>query len=163
VTGQVAAERFGTKLPHGVDAPRLARGLLGAWAGATLGPDQLDTARLLVSELVTNAVVHGRGKITLRVWLRADAVRVEVRDQGEGFAHSPRRPEAPIPGGWGLQLVSMQSSRWGIGHDCARVWFELDLDGALATPDGSPSTVSASQSPPAGMSDDRPLPQGTLR
>ena len=159
----MAAERFGTKLPHGVDAPRLARGLLGAWAGATLGPDQLCTARLLVSELVTNAVVHGRGKITLRVWLRVDAVRVEVRDQGGGFAHSARRPEAHMAGGWGLQLVSMQSSRWGIGDDCARVWFELDLDGARVTPDGSPSTVSASKSPPADMSEGHPRSQHTLR
>jgi anti-sigma regulatory factor (Ser/Thr protein kinase) len=159
----MAAERFGTNLPHGVDAPRLARGLLGAWAGATLGPDQLDTARLLVSELVTNAVVHGRGKITLRLWLRPEAVRVEVRDQGAGFAHSARRPEAPMTGGWGLQLVRMQSSRWGIDDGCARVWFELDHNGALAASDGSPSSVSAPESPPPDMSHDRPRSQHTLR
>ncbi len=89
VRGQMAVERFGTRLPHEVDAPRFARGLLGAWTGATLEPDQLDTARLLVSELVTNAVLHGRGTITLRVWLRADAVRVEVRDQGAEICSSP--------------------------------------------------------------------------
>lgn len=137
----MAVERFGTRLPHRVDAPRLARGLLRAWAGAALEPDQLDTATLLGSELVTNAVVHGRGKITLRVWLRADAVRVEVRDQGGGFTHR-RRPEAPLSGGWGLQMVSTESSRWGVGDECSRVWFELDLDGALATRAGSASTVA---------------------
>src|ERR1700733_1481993 len=140
----MAVERFRTRLPHEVDAPRFARGLLGAWTGATLEPDQLDTARLLVSELVTNAVLHGRGKITLRLWLRADAVRVEVRDQGAGFMYMGQRPEVPRPGGWGLQLVSMQSSRWGIADDCARVWFELDLDRGPATQDRSSSTVSTS-------------------
>jgi anti-sigma regulatory factor (Ser/Thr protein kinase) len=145
----MAVERFGTRLPHEVDAPRLARGLLGAWAGATLEPDQLDTARLLVSELVTNAVLHGRGTITLRAWLRADAVRVEVRDQGERFAFTDRRPEAAITSGWGLHMVSRESSRWGIGDDCARVWFELDLDRAPATTNGSPSAVSTPERPPA--------------
>jgi hypothetical protein len=37
-----------------------------------------------------------------------------------------------MTGGWGLQMVSMQSSRWGVGTECARVWFELDRDGAPA-------------------------------
>jgi serine/threonine-protein kinase RsbW len=129
----VAAERFGTGLPHRADAPGIARGLLQNWAGATLEGDQLDTARLLVSELVSNAVLHGQGTITLDVWLRADALRVEVLDQGAGFAHDVRRREAPVPGGWGLQMVSTESSRWGISGDCARVWFELDLAGAPAT------------------------------
>jgi anti-sigma regulatory factor (Ser/Thr protein kinase) len=104
-------------------------------AGATLQRDQLDTARLLVTELVTNAVLHGEGEITLRAWMRSDALRVEVRDQGGGFAHHDRRPEARTAGGWGLQMVSIQSSRWGVSGECARVWFELDLDGALATSD----------------------------
>jgi anti-sigma regulatory factor (Ser/Thr protein kinase) len=73
----------------------------------------MDTARLLVSELVTNAVLHGQGEITLDVCLGPDALRVEVRDQGGGFAHDVRRPGAPIVGGWGLQAVSMQSTRLG--------------------------------------------------
>ncbi len=93
-------------------------------------PDQLDTARLLVSELVSNAVLHGEGKITLSAWLGADALHVEVRDQGGRFAHEDRPPDARVTGGWGLQLVSTESSRWGISNDSARVWFELDLNGA---------------------------------
>jgi anti-sigma regulatory factor (Ser/Thr protein kinase) len=132
VTGQLAAERFGTGLPHGADAPGIARGLLRSWAGAMLDRDQLDTARLLVSELVSNAVTHGQGTITFDVWLRADALRVEVLDQGAAFGDDRRPPEAPLSGGWGLEMVRTQSSRWGISGDCARVWFELDLDGAPA-------------------------------
>jgi anti-sigma regulatory factor (Ser/Thr protein kinase) len=133
VRRQVDAEQFETRLSHGADAPRIARDLVSGLAGATLRPDQLDTARLLVSELVTNAVRHGDGEITLSAWMRPDALRVEVRDQGRGFAHHGRRPEARIAGGWGLQMLSIESSRWGVNGECAQVWFELDLDGALAT------------------------------
>jgi anti-sigma regulatory factor (Ser/Thr protein kinase) len=129
-----AAERFGTELPHGAEAPGIARGLLRSWAGAALDGRQLDTARLLVSELVSNAVLHGQGTITLDVWLGPDALRVEVLDQGEEFPHVARRPDASMTGGWGLEMVRRESNRWGVGTDCARVWFELDLNGARAAP-----------------------------
>jgi anti-sigma regulatory factor (Ser/Thr protein kinase) len=134
---QVVGEQFGETLPQQVGAPGMARGLLKTWAGSALEPHQLNTARLLVSELVTNAVLHGQGEITLSVWLRADALRVEVRDQGDAFSHDGRGPERPTAGGWGLELVSAESSRWGVGSERARVWFELDLDGLPATSNGS--------------------------
>ncbi len=137
----MAAERFETKLPRAADAPRVARGFLRAWAGATLQADQLDTARLLVSELVSNAVLHGEGEVSLSVWLRADALRVEVCDQGRAFAYEGQRPQPPMTGGWGLQMLSMQSSRWGVSGESARVWFELDLDGTAAIPNGSASST----------------------
>ena len=73
MTEQLAAERFEARLSRGPDAPRIARTLLRTWAAGTLARDQLDTARLLVSELVTNAVLHGQGETTLRAWLRAAA------------------------------------------------------------------------------------------
>ena len=139
MNGQLAADRFETRLPRTAAAPRVARGFLRSWAGGTLEADQLATARLLVSELVTNAVLHGRGEVNLRAWLRPDALRVEVRDQGGAFAHEGRRPDAPMAGGWGLQMVSTQSSRWGVSSECARVWFELDLNGAPTASNGSAS------------------------
>ena len=139
MSGQLAADRFETRLPRTAAAPGVARRFLRSWAGGTLRADQLDTARLLVSELVSNAVLHGRGEVNLRAWLRPDALRVEVRDQGGAFAHEGRRPDAPMTGGWGLQMVSMQSSRWGVSRECARVWFELDLNGAPTAPNGSAS------------------------
>jgi hypothetical protein len=110
-------------------------------------PDQLQTARLLVSELVSNAVIHGEGQITLCVWLRADAVRVEVRDQGAGFALGEQQPSRTSVGGWGLWLVSTQSSRWGVSDNCARVWFELDHDGAPCMSERPEFTTSQTQSP----------------
>jgi anti-sigma regulatory factor (Ser/Thr protein kinase) len=141
MSGQLPADRFETKLPRARDAPSVARSFLRAWAGATLRADQLDTARLLVSELVTNAVLHGEGEVSLSVWLRPDALRVEVCDEGGPFAHEGPRPEPPMTGGWGLHMLSMQSSRWGVSGDSARVWFELDLNGAAAIHNGSASST----------------------
>ncbi len=46
-----------------------------------------------------------------------------------------------MTGGWGLQMLSMQSSRWGVSGESARVWFELDLNGAAATHNGSASAT----------------------
>jgi serine/threonine-protein kinase RsbW len=132
VSAHLAAEPFEARLPPEAGAPGVARDLLRGWVGAALQPDQLDTARLLVSELVTNAVLHGEGEITVRAWRQPGLLRVEVRDQGEGFAHRGRRPDASMTGGWGLHMVSMQSSRWGVDTECARVWFELDRNGAPA-------------------------------
>ena len=144
MSAQLAAERFETALPRAAEAPGVARSFLRAWAGGALQADQLDTATLLVSELVSNAVLHGEGEVTLRVWVRPDALRVEVRDQGGAFAPESRGPEARATGGWGLQMVSMQSSRWGISVECARVWFELDLDAAAAAPNGSAAARNGS-------------------
>ena len=125
----MATERFGRGLPRAADAPRIARGLLGSWTHASVEPDQLRTARLLVNELVSNAVIHGEGQITLCVWLRVDALRVEVCDQGAGFVVGDRRPPTLSTGGWGLYLVSTHASRWGVSDNCAGVWFEMDFDG----------------------------------
>jgi serine phosphatase RsbU (regulator of sigma subunit)/anti-sigma regulatory factor (Ser/Thr protein kinase) len=84
---------------------------------------------LLATELVTNAVRHGHGDITVRLWPGPEVVRVEVSDA------NPRRPE---PGGLdldaedgrGLLIVGALSSRWGTAPltDGAgkTVWFELD-------------------------------------
>lgn len=138
--GHLSDQGFTAQLTRGADAPRSARDILRTWTGTTLRPEQLDTARLLVSELVANAVIHGQGFVTLRAWLRTNLLRVEVRDQGPGFVHDGRRPQDAITGGWGLQLVSGQASRWGIGGDCARVWFELDL--APPAADGLPYRAS---------------------
>ncbi|HUA70919.1 MAG TPA: ATP-binding protein [Solirubrobacteraceae bacterium] len=72
-------------LPHTVLAPGIARRSLADWLAPAVDDDELDTARLLVSELVTNAVIHGRGEITLRATLDEDRLLVEVIDEGRGF------------------------------------------------------------------------------
>jgi anti-sigma regulatory factor (Ser/Thr protein kinase) len=90
----------------------------------------LEDIRLLVSELVTNAVRHADaagGAVELQVSIDAPRVRVEVADPGEGFDPQPRDDEMTRPGGWGLYLVDHIADRWGVVRNrLNRVWFEID-------------------------------------
>ena len=93
---------------------------------AEVGLQVLDDARLLVSELVANAVEHVRedGEIELRVSLEGGVLRVEVLDSGPGF--TPTQRERGSDRGWGLHFVDRLASRWAVDCDGrARVWFEL--------------------------------------
>lgn len=94
-------------------------------------PDAVvDVASLLTSELVTNAVVHVGGAITLRARLGAGRVRVGVGDRTRARPRL-RRAGAASSGGRGLILVSSLSQRWGVDDAEDRtgkvVWFELDV------------------------------------
>lgn len=104
------------------EARRFVRDLLG-----TTAADLLATVELLVSELVTNAVVHAVSKPELAVRLAPRTVRVEVFDDAPLLPHR-RTPDALKPGGRGLVLLDQLSSRWGIdAHDDGKVvWFEVD-------------------------------------
>jgi anti-sigma regulatory factor (Ser/Thr protein kinase) len=64
-------------LPRETAAPRIARALVTEHFADSLSDDQLDPTRLLVSELVTSAVVHGRGRVRLRARLNEDRLLVE--------------------------------------------------------------------------------------
>jgi anti-sigma regulatory factor (Ser/Thr protein kinase) len=109
------------------DAPRAARytavellGQLGC------GHERANDLALVVSELVTNAVVHGPGaEVELRLTGTPSIVRVEVSDGG---TKSFDWPDAPGAGHWGLGLVELFSDRAGIIRDPSTVvWCELDL------------------------------------
>jgi anti-sigma regulatory factor (Ser/Thr protein kinase) len=93
-------------------------------------------ARLLVSELVTNAVTHGANEQLEHVQLVAEiaghVLRVEVSDGGPGFLLGQGHPEAPRlddTSGRGLYLLRMLADRYGVGDQSAggQVWFEIDL------------------------------------
>lgn len=121
-------EQLSVGLSGGRRAPACARATLQA-LDARLG-EHRHVVRLLVSELVTNAVRHGRAGegevIEFKVLIASDRIRVDVIDRGAGF----RPPETPQPradGGYGLLLTTRLSSRWGVdeGHP-TRVWFEID-------------------------------------
>jgi anti-sigma regulatory factor (Ser/Thr protein kinase) len=93
------------------------------------------TAVLLVSELVTNSVVHAQptnGVIELVACITPDLVRVEVSDDGEGFDPQPL-PHDDAESGRGLELVQELADRWGRppGPQTS-VWFELDRAAELA-------------------------------
>jgi anti-sigma regulatory factor (Ser/Thr protein kinase) len=85
---------------------------------------------------VTNAVRHGGARqgeeVDLRIALANGHVRLEVRDPGPGFHDiAPALPETDRGGGFGLYLVDLYSSDWGIsGTEGTCVWFELPLEQA---------------------------------
>jgi len=93
----------------------------------------LRDARLLVSELVTNSVRHGRGgrfdAIEVCASVTPAAVRVEVRDFGPGFEPQIAAPDRDDQrmSGWGLYLLDELADRWGVHRGRGTlVWFELD-------------------------------------
>ncbi|MGP4021835.1 SpoIIE family protein phosphatase [Actinomadura sp. 3N407] len=86
-----------------------------------------DTVELLVSELVTNALVHGAGSMGLRV-IKGGSLLCEVYDDGADLPRL-RNADATDESGRGLQLVSHLAARWGT-HRTERgkvVWFEHPL------------------------------------
>ena len=86
----------------------------------------LDTVQLLVSELVTNAVVHAGSKPNVAVLLLPHAIRVEVADDAaSGLA--PRDATDSDESGRGLFLLDELSSAWGVdaSDDGKTVWFEV--------------------------------------
>ncbi|MDX2647951.1 SpoIIE family protein phosphatase [Streptomyces sp. PA03-1a] len=109
-------------------ARKLAAGQLTAW-----GLDGLEhSTKLLVSELVTNAVRHGAGPIGLRL-IRHQALTCEVSDT-DVCAPRLRSADSMDENGRGLFLVAQMSRRWGSRSavDGKVVWAELDVAASAA-------------------------------
>lgn len=128
--------RLERELPVKAEAAAEARHALDA-VPTGLPDGRVRDMRLLVSELVTNAVRHAnltaRDRIRLVVDLADDALRVEVHDPGGGFVPDVPEPDPERPSGWGLYLVSELADRWGVDSDGSTlVWFELDRPAAVA-------------------------------
>ncbi len=134
-------------LPHGPNAPCAAREAIEALAAGRMSEGALSELRLVVSELVTNAIRHGldrRGAVDLALSMRDGVVRVEVIDGGAGFEVPAEPPEPGEPGGWGLVVVDRLASRWGVeGGRATRVWAEVPLDGFGASGGGTTERVYA--------------------
>jgi len=118
--------RLNLRLRSSIKAPQQARravsGLLASVAREDLGPD----AALLVSELVTNAVVHAGGPIGVSAAYRGRTLRVEVHDTGAGGL-SLRYPSAHDEAGRGFRLVTVLARRWAVdpAREGKTVWFEI--------------------------------------
>jgi anti-sigma regulatory factor (Ser/Thr protein kinase) len=120
-------------LERNVYAPSLARAaVLSFVEESEITPAGASTLALLVSELVSNAVLHSDAPFDSDILLCARMlddrlIRVEVTDRGSGFTVAPRDPAQD--GGYGLYLVEKESSRWGVARaEGTRVWFELAVD-----------------------------------
>ncbi|MGW3989648.1 SpoIIE family protein phosphatase [Streptomyces sp. NPDC004830] len=132
------------RLPDAVmHARRFSARTLRSWGVV----EEADTVLLVVSELVTNALVHTQGAVRVDLTLAADRLRVTVSDS------SPRAPAKPVvvdwesTGGRGLFLVEAVSAAWGsvpVGGG-KQVWSELVVD--RAEPDPEPG---ADEEPEAG-------------
>ena len=130
-----AYERLEATLPAGPAAPAAARAALTRWLSGHVPIEVLEDARLLASELVTNSLRHPEipddASLRLAVLLRDGALRVEVRDPGTTGVVAPREPDRVRGGGFGLQLVDMIATRWGVNRTGGtHVWFEVDAAGA---------------------------------
>jgi anti-anti-sigma factor len=124
------AERVELELAVGEGAPRKARLEVREATAEKLSPSDSEVAVLLVSELVTNAVVHPAQRdgdsIGLRISADEGRARVEVADSGSGFDPTAPRRKDKTAGGRGLMIVERGAVRWGTSRDDRfRVWFEL--------------------------------------
>jgi signal transduction histidine kinase len=107
-------------------APLTARRALDRMADGA-DPALVEDARLLVTELVSNAVRHGAGDVVRLVVDRPDdrRLRCEVIDEGSGFLPVARMGASDEAGGWGLHLVETLAESWGVREGSTHVWFEL--------------------------------------
>jgi anti-sigma regulatory factor (Ser/Thr protein kinase) len=119
-----AYARFGRSADQIPEARAFVRETLFRWGETSVVNDAL----LVTSELFTNAVVHGSGRIDIYVTLDPGALRIAVVDDGRRIPHPwPRRGATPL-GGRGLRIVDAVASTWGDNLDPVgrtRVWAEM--------------------------------------
>ncbi len=122
-----ASERFPADLRSARSARQFVIGVLDDWRCS----DLVDSAALLVSELVTNAVVHAHSEVELSVHRRPHRIRVEVIDEAR---EQVRRRDAKEDeqSGRGMALIEALAVAWGIDSVLAgkSVWFEMDRPAA---------------------------------
>lgn len=109
------------------DASRVARRLVAAeCASAAAGRGCVQAAELMTSELVTNAVLHGGGRLTFGVHTDSRRCRVEVGDDDAGRPRLQAAGEV-AEGGRGMLIVDALASDWGVidGATGKVVWFEV--------------------------------------
>ena len=122
-----AAEGFRVRIGGGARAAGRARHEVTRLKGH-LAEAHVETLRLLVTELVANAVCHaGAAAVDLVVAIDDESVRVEVANRGAPFEARVGTAGREAGSNWGLFLVDRLSDGWGVldesGHQ--RVWFEI--------------------------------------
>jgi anti-sigma regulatory factor (Ser/Thr protein kinase) len=107
-------------------APRLARHALGDWLATIPCSDTVTRdAQLVVSELITNAILHTHSAPTVVASYDDGRLRIEVHDHDR----APPRigDQADASGGWGLRLVDAVTDGWGWNptRSGKHVWTEI--------------------------------------
>ena len=112
-------------------APGAARNFVVECLGRRVVASALDSAQLVVSELVTNSLQHGgppMDEVVVSVELMPDWFRVGVQDSGSAAVIAAQPPNLDTGGGFGLNLVQMLSERWGVERLAGggtQVWAQL--------------------------------------
>jgi anti-sigma regulatory factor (Ser/Thr protein kinase) len=120
---------------HGGDgAPLRARRSVLSRIGGQLTELGAADAGLIVSELVTNSVVHANVDphqiLTVECTTLPDRLRITVTDPGSRLEPRLRPPGGHADGGYGLAIVAALSLAWGVvrGAMGTSVWCELSLE-----------------------------------
>ena len=118
------------RLPRRLVAVPRARQLASDALTSSGGPGGGDDLALVITELVANAVRHGRGrKIVLRLQADGRLVRIEVENRRWTTVPRRRLASEVRPTGRGLALVDACSREWGVVAEprgLTRVWAEVD-------------------------------------
>ena len=133
------------------DVPRARHAVTSALREDAVRAD-FEAVELVLTELLTNALLHGAGPVTVRTTTtHDDVVRVEVSDSARsGVPHRVETGPASETGR-GLLLVSVLASRWGVLPTEAgkTVWAEIDgqpLPRSITLPTREPRTAGRAQS-----------------
>ena len=120
-------ERFPSELQSARAARRFASKVLASWACE----DVEDSVLLLVSELVTNAVIHAHSDVEVVLRLRPSRVRVEIVDAATEYVRR-RDAASEDQSGRGMALTEALAAAWGVDTLVAgkSVWFEVDRSDA---------------------------------
>jgi hypothetical protein len=125
MTERSAATELWVQVPSGRNAPAFARNVVQRSYADELPAQQLADLLVIVSELTTNATLHGVGEISLGVSVENGCVFGEVIDQGSGFVGDVGGHGLDEVGRKGLLIVATLADRWGIHEGSSHVWFEL--------------------------------------
>jgi anti-sigma regulatory factor (Ser/Thr protein kinase) len=118
------------ELPRHRSCGATARRVVEEYAREDVKPEDLDDLKLIATELVSNAYLHGKGRIWMKLNRREQRIRIEVIDQGEGAAVE-LRPARTAQNGHGLKIVDRLASAWGAHEGTTHVWAELPLRPAV--------------------------------
>jgi len=126
--GAVGVSRLELQLPHTTESVRRARRTIAAFLDLSDVPRPVvDDLLLLVSELVTNAVIHAGSPAVVRLDADVERIKVAVSDLDPATQPSVTDPEPTASSGRGVLLVDRLAARWGVEpqHQGKVVWFEL--------------------------------------
>ncbi|MDT0321745.1 ATP-binding protein [Streptomyces millisiae] len=130
------ARSYHLTAPNVVDTPRLARNHVAELLTLAGHGELVETARLLVSEAVTNVYQHTAvARLSIRTDIGSARVRVAVKDAAPRRWPAVNGLEPDAESGRGLALLDMLAAAWGVTYhgaprpEAKTVWFELRSGG----------------------------------